>query len=240
MERTQFLEITRGGIIVSCQVKPDDPLYLDGIVAKLAQCAIWGGAKGLRLNTPPDIAAVRAITDLPIIGLWKDHTKGSDVFITPTLRHVEAVLEAGADVVAVDATDRLNADGQKAYTLITEIRRVFGDVLILADIRNAEEAARALAEGADMAAPTLYRFNEHPKSTEEPDFGELTNILKACQGLGPVLMEGKINTPEQAMESLYLGAHAVIVGSAITRPHLTTMRFVNKVNGNVNGMPLYY
>jgi len=240
MNKNELLEMTKGGIIVSCQVKPDDPLYLDGIVGKLAQCAIWGGACGLRLNTPDDIAAVRSITELPIIGLWKEHSKGSDVFITPTLRHVEAVLAAGADVVAVDATDRLNADGQKAFTLIKEIRRVYGDVPVLADIRNAGEASQAMAAGADMVAPTLYRFNEHPKSAEEPDFEELVKIIKACRNAGPVFMEGKINTPEQAMESLYLGAHAVIVGSAITRPHLTTLRFTNKVSGKINGMPLYY
>lgn len=240
MDKKKLLEITKGGIIVSCQVKPDDPLYLDGIVEKLAQCAIWGGARGLRLNTPSDIAAVRSITKLPIIGLWKEHSKGSDVFITPTLHHVDAVLAAGADMVAVDATDRLNGGGQKAFTIIKEIRREFGDVPILADIRNADEAFRAMLEGADMVAPTLYRFNEHPKSAEEPDFEEFIKIIKVCRDACPVFMEGKINTPEQAMESLFLGAHAVIVGSAITRPHLTTLRFTNKVSGKINDMPLYY
>lgn len=109
------------------------------------------------------------------------------------MHHVEAVINAGADVVAVDATDRLNADGKKAFTIIKEIRNVFGDIPILADIRNAQEARNAMEEGADMAAPTLYLFNEHPKSTEEPDFEELCKIIKACESLGPVFMEGKIN-----------------------------------------------
>ena len=238
--KENLLEALKGGLIVSCQVKTDDPLYMDGIVAKLAQCAIWGGANGLRLNEPQNIASVRGMTDLPIIGLWKVHSKESSVFITPSLLHVEAVLEAGADIVAVDATDRINAYGEKAYEIIAKIRKKLGNIPILADVRNGEEARNALLLGADLVAPTLYRFGENPKSTEEPDFDELALMLEQCKDLGPVVMEGKINTPEQAVECLYMGAHAVVVGSAITRPHLTALRFVNRIEKRISKMPLLY
>lgn len=238
--KKEILDALAGGLIVSCQVKTDDPLYSDGVVARLAQCAIWGGAKGLRLNEPANIAAVRPLTDLPIIGLWKESAPGTDVFLTPTLKHAKAVLEAGADVVAVDATDRIGPRGTRAHAIIGEIREMLGDVPILADIRNADEARHALQLGADLVAPTLYRFGDNPKSTDEPDFDELAAILESCRGLGPVVMEGKINTPEQALESLYMGAHAVVVGSAITRPHLTTLRFVSRIEKRTKKLPLYY
>ena len=238
--KRKLIESLKGGLIVSCQVKTDDPLYTDDIVANLAKCAVWGGAKGLRLNEPRNIAEVRPLTELPIIGLWKVHTEGCDVFITPSMEHVEAVINAGADIVAVDATDRPNVRGVKAYEIISEIREKFGDFPILADVRNGEEAQNALLRGADMVAPTLYRFGNAPKSTEDPDFGELSKMLEKCEGIGPVIMEGKIHTPEQAMESLYMGAHAVVVGSAITRPHLTALRFVNRIEKRVGKMPLYY
>lgn len=240
MKKRELLEAINGGLIVSCQARKQDPIYMPGIVAKMAESAIWGGASGLRLNTPEDIEAVRKITNLPIIGLWKINDEHSPVFITPNMDAVRAVIGAGADIVAVDATNRLNASGEKAYTIIESIKKEFPEVPILADIRNAEEAVLAWNAGADLVAPTLYRFNDNPKSIDSPDFEMLAEIIRASEGHGPVLMEGKINTPEEAIQSLYLGAHAVVVGSAITRPHLTTLRFTTKINKYENKMPLRY
>jgi N-acylglucosamine-6-phosphate 2-epimerase len=238
--KQSVIDQLKDGLIVSCQAKKDDPIYIPGIIEAMAESAIWGGASGLRLNTPEDIKAVRKKTDLPIIGLWKIYRKDSKVFITPTMEAVRAVVEAGADIVAVDATDRLTKDGRKAYEIIPVIREEFPELVILADIRNAQEAEKALDIGADLVAPTLYRFNDHPKSIDSPDFEALAEIIKVSQGKGYVLMEGKINTPEEAIQSLYLGAHAVVVGSAITRPHLTTLRFTVKMNKYENKMPLMY
>jgi N-acylglucosamine-6-phosphate 2-epimerase len=239
-KQRKILDAIKGGLIVSCQAKKSDPIYMPGIVKKMAESAIWGGAVGLRLNTPEDIREVRQMTDLPIIGLWKMESGNSPVFITPTMEAVRAVIEAGADIVAVDATDRYNPSGQKAYEIIPKIKEEFPDTLILADIRNTEEALNALNMGAHLVAPTLYRFNDNPKSTDSPDFEELARIIRACEGKGMVIMEGKIHTPEEAIQSLYLGAHAVVVGSAITRPHLTTLRFTIKINKYRRKMPLKY
>lgn len=234
------IEQLKNGLIVSCQAKKEDPVYLPGIITKMAESAIWGGAAGLRINTPEHIKEVRKITDLPIIGLWKQHMKDHSVFITPTIEAVEEVIKAGADIVAIDATDRVNAQGEKAYLLIHKIKQKYTDTIILADIRNEKEAVLALEQGAHLVAPTLYRFNDHPKSIDSPDFEMLAKIVRVTKGNGFVLMEGKINTPEEAIESLYLGAYAVVVGSAITRPHLTTLRFTNKINKYEHKMPLYY
>lgn len=238
----QLLDSIKDGLIVSCQAKKDDPIYLPGIIEKMAEAAIWGGAVGLRLNEPENIRAVRKVTNLPIIGLWKQYSESSDVFLTPTLEAVDAVVKAGADILALDATNRLNINNKKAYTLIKKVKEKYPDLLILGDIRNAEDAKLALNAGADMIAPTLYRFDPQAKSTENPDFKMLAKIIKVTEslGFGKVLMEGKIHTPEEAMESLYLGAYAVVVGSAITRPHLSTKRFVNKINRYEEDLPLYY
>src|SRR5699024_5087856 len=109
-----------------------------------------------------------------------------------------------------------------------------------ADIRDELEADQALKSGAHMVAPTLYRFRKHPKSIDSPDFEMLAKISRMSEKRGLVLMEGKINTPEGAMQGLYLAAHAVVVGSAITRPHLTTLLFTTKINKYEQQMPLKY
>lgn len=193
-----------------------------------------------RIDTPENIARIRKVTNKPIIGLWKINIDTEDVFITPSMKEVDEIVKAGADIVAIDATNRINSYGRKAYELISEIKEKYPDLLILADIRNAEEAKEALKMGAHMVAPTLYRFNDNPKSTDSPDFEELARIVEACEGLGLVIMEGKIASPEEAVQSLYLGAHAVVIGSAITRPHLTTLRFTSVMNKYKRKIPLKY
>ncbi len=240
VRQQEILKQLEGGLIVSCQAKKDDPIYLPGIIEKMAESAIWGGAAGLRLDKPENIKAVRPLTNLPIIGLWKQHDPSSPVFITPTLEAAKAVIEAGADIVAVDATDRMNRSGSKAYQLIEQIKQHYPEILVLADIRNDQDARLAIEAGAELVAPTLYRFDPEAKSTEHPDFKMLARIVKAVKGQAHVLMEGKIHTPEEAIESMYLGAYAVVVGSAITRPHLTTLRFTQKLNRYDKDMPLYY
>ncbi|MBM7542034.1 putative N-acetylmannosamine-6-phosphate 2-epimerase [Amphibacillus cookii] len=230
----------KDGLIVSCQAKESDPIYIPGIIEKMVASAIWGGANGLRIDTPENVSMIRTQTELPIIGLWKLYSTESDVFITPTMTAVDAIIKAGADIVAVDATNRKNAQGEMAYEIIKKIKQAYPHILILADIRNDEEASQALDLGAHMVAPTLYRFDPKAKSTEHPDFNMLARIVKAAKGKGYVLMEGKIHTPEQAVESLFLGAHSVVVGSAITRPHLTTRRFTQKMSHYENEIPLYY
>lgn len=236
----KIIEETKNGLILSCQVKKTDPLYLPEIIEKLVLCGEWGDACGYRIDTPENIAKIRKITDKPIIGLWKINPDTADVFITPSMKEVDEVVKAGADIIAVDATDRINSYGKKAYEIIKEIKEKYPEHLILADIRNAEEARHALELGAHMVAPTLYRFGDNPKSTTTPDFEELAKIVQVCEGLGLAIMEGKISTPEEAVQSLYLGAHAVVIGSAITRPHLATLRFTSIMNKYKRKIPLRY
>lgn len=228
------------GLIVSCQVKNTDPHYLPDIVTKLAMAAIWGGAVGIRANSPEDIKSIRAITDIPIIGLWKQFSKSSPVFITPTMNAVDEVINAGAEIVAVDATQRKISEGVFACDIIPKIREKYPNVLIFADIRDDQEAYHAAILGAHIVGPTLYRFGESPKFTDAPDFEMLSKIVQRCNNIAYVFMEGKITTPDEAIQSLYLGAHAVVVGNAITRPHITTLKFTSKMNRYQTRIPLLY
>lgn len=219
------------GLIVSCQTQPDDPIHTEDMVVKMAEAAKWGGAVGIRANTPQQIAAIKAKVDLPIIGLWKIWNDNTDVFITPTMEAFKAIWEAGADIIALDCTSQINAQGRPAYELLAELKKEIPQAPIFADVSNFEEAKRAAQMGADIVAPTLYGYTEETKHIEEPD---MRAFAKMCRELGDqvsIMMEGHIYTPEDAMKCLYLGADAVVVGSAITRPHLITKRFTDLLGG---------
>ena len=219
------------GLIVSCQTQPDDPIHTEDMVVKMAEAAKWGGAVGIRANTPQQMAAIKAKVDLPIIGLWKIWNDNTDVFITPTMEACKAIWEAGADIIALDCTSQINAQGRPAYELLAELKKEIPQAPIFADVSNFEEAKRAAQMGADIVAPTLYGYTEETKHIEEPD---MRAFAKMCRELGDqvsIMMEGHIYTPEDAMKCLYLGADAVVVGSAITRPHLITKRFTDLLGG---------
>ena len=219
------------GLIVSCQTQPDDPIHTEDMVVKMAEAAKWGGAVGIRANTPQQIAAIKAKVDLPIIGLWKIWNDNTDVFITPTMEACKAIWEAGADIISLDCTSQINAQGRPAYELLAELKKEIPQAPIFADVSNFEEAKRAAQMGADIVAPTLYGYTEETKHIEEPD---MRAFAKMCRELGDqvsIMMEGHIYTPEDAMKCLYLGADAVVVGSAITRPHLITKRFTDLLGG---------
>lgn len=219
------------GLIVSCQTQPDDPIHTEDMVVKMAEAAKWGGAVGIRANTPQQIAAIKAKVDLPIIGLWKIWNDNTDVFITPTMEACKAIWEAGADIIALDCTSQINAQGRPAYELLAELKKEIPQAPVFADVSNFEEAKRAAQMGADIVAPMLYGYTAETKHIEEPD---MRAFAKMCRELGDqvsIMMEGHIYTPEDAMKCLYLGADAVVVGSAITRPHLITKRFTDLLGG---------
>ena len=169
-----------------------------------------------------------------MIGLYKQWNPGTDVFITPNLDAVRQVYEAGAEIIALDCTDQINADGRPAWELFPEAKKAFPDAMFFADVSNYEEAARAVEMGADIVGPTLYGYTEQTKHIEEPDLREFARMCRDFGDQAYMIMEGHIYSPEDAIKCLYLGAHAVVVGSAITRPHLTTKRFTDLMGGYRN------
>ncbi len=214
------MERLRGGLVVSCQAQPGDPLYGPVFMAAMAASSVGGGAVGIRVNGLEDIRAVRKAVDVPIIGLWKD---GSEVpYITPTLSHALAVAAAGADLVAIDATVSSRRDGYSLTESITALHEQT-ECLVMADVATANQGVAAQAAGADLVATTMAGYTSDRPMGDGPDLELVAELARALTV--PVVAEGRISSPEQAAHALDLGAFAVVVGSAITRPQAMTERF---------------
>lgn len=222
-----LIEEIAGGLIVSCQALDGEPLYGPEHMAAMAVAAAEGGAVAIRANTPQDVKAIKQACGLPIIGLYKKHYPDSDVYITPTLREVKEIAEAGAEFVALDATSLPRPDGRSLAELIASIREECPQVRIVADVSTFEEGVAAMKLGVDLVSTTLSGYTPHSPQQDEPDI-ELVGRLAALREV-PVLAEGKIWTIEECTACLQAGAHAVVVGTAITRPQEITRRFVGAI-----------
>lgn len=230
-KKKKLIESLKGGLIVSCQVQKDDPIYTDDMAVKMAEAAKWGGAVGIRANSPEQIKAIKqAVPELPMIGLWKVWHKDTDVFITPTMKEVHAIWDAGAEIIALDCTKQKTHEGTTAWDLLPQVKKEIPEAVIFADVSNYEEAEHAVKMGADIVAPTLYGYTKETANIDGPDWRMFAKICRDFGNEAYIMMEGHIYTPEDAMKVIYLGAYAVIVGSAITRPHLTTKRFTDFLN----------
>lgn len=229
-----LLESFQNGLIVSCQVQRDDPIYTDDMVVKMAEAAAWAGAVGLRANTPEQIRAIKAAVQLPVIGLYKIWHEDTDVFITPTLEAARAVWEAGAEIIALDCTAQRTHEGTAAWDLLPIVKKELPEAILFADVSNYEEAKRAVEAGADIVGPTLYGYTKETASIELPDLREFARMCRDFGDDAYMVMEGHIYSPEDAIKCLFLGAHSVVVGSAITRPHLTAKRFTDLMSGYQN------
>ncbi|MEN0022416.1 MAG: N-acetylmannosamine-6-phosphate 2-epimerase [Microbacterium sp.] len=214
----------RGGLVVSCQAYPGEPLRHPESMARIAQSAVTGGAVGIRAQGLDDIRAIAEAVTVPQIGLWKVGSDG--VFITPTLEHALAVAEAGADIVAIDGTRRPRPDG---LTLAETIRRFRDEtgLMIMADAGSVDDALAAEDAGADIVGTTLSGYTGERPVSDGPDL-ELVEIL-ASRLTVPVLAEGRIRTPAEAKAALDAGAYSVVVGTAITHPATITSWFVDAI-----------
>jgi len=218
----EWLTALRGKLVVSCQALPGEPLYGPEIMARMALAAQMGGAVAIRANSPADIRAIRNAVQLPIIGLYKFAIPEYDVYITPTLKHARQVAEAGADIISVDATQRPHPDGLSLAEFIRRVKEETG-CPVLADISTLEEAVIAEECGADLVASTLSGYTPYSAQITGPDLEMVSQMARRIKV--PVLAEGRYAFPEQAAEAIRLGAYAVIVGGAITRPAEIAARF---------------
>lgn len=231
MKKNNMIEMMKGGLIVSCQVQHDDPIYTEVTHTMMAKAAKWAGAVGIRANSPEQIRDIKNEVDLPIIGLFKQWSDNSDVFITPTIEAVDAIVEAGADIIALDCTFQLNKDGVPAIELLPKVKEKYPNIPVFADVSNIEEARKAIEFGADIVAPTLYGYTKETEHIEGANYRMFAEFCRAFNDKAYVMMEGHVYTPEDAMKCIFLGAHSVVVGSAITRPHLIAKRFVDLLGG---------
>ncbi len=219
----QLIECLKGKLIVSCQAYMGEPLRHPETMAQMARACELGGAAAIRCQGIADIAAIKGRVEVPVIGLWKEGHEG--VYITPTLRHARACIAAGADVVAIDATDRPRPDGRTFEETVAELRAT-EDTLIMADCATIEDIRRGVAAGCDLVSTTLSHGVAAIDCTmaDGPDLPLLRQAVEEFPGF-PVVCEGRVHTPEDAQAAIEAGAWSVVVGTAITHPTSITSWF---------------
>jgi N-acylglucosamine-6-phosphate 2-epimerase len=197
-------------------------------MAQMAEAVVAGGAVAVRAQGLSDVAFIKGRIAVPVIGLWKDGQDG--VYITPTLRHARAVRDAGAEIVALDGTRRPRPDGLTLAETIHRLRQD-GAVTIMADCGSLDDALAAREAGADIIGTTLAGYTGERPKTDGPDLELLAQIVDRIDDV-PVIAEGRVHTPAQARAALDAGAHAVVVGTAITHPTTITGWFTAAITVN--------
>lgn len=225
----KVLNKIKGKLIVSCQALEDEPLYSSFIMGRMAYAALVGGAAGIRANTIVDIKEIKKTVNLPIIGIIKRvYENCANLYITPTIKEVEELIEEGVDIIAIDGTRRPRPDSKEIVELLREIKEKYPNQLLMADISSSEEAVYAEKIGFDIVGTTLVGYTDYTK--DKIPLEELEKVIQAVKV--PVIAEGNMDTPDKAKKALDLGAFAVVVGGAITRPQQITKKFVDKINEN--------
>ncbi|MCI6376064.1 MAG: N-acetylmannosamine-6-phosphate 2-epimerase [Clostridiales bacterium] len=230
MTKQELFSIMKGTIIVSCQATPGEPLYMrdQSVMYLMARAAKQAGAKMIRTSSVRDIVEIKEETGLPVIGLIKREYPGYTGRITMTMREVDECMEAMADIVSIDCTDCERGDGLTAPEFLREVKKKYPNIIIMADCATLEEAVAAYEAGADLVGSTMNGYTPQTAHCKGDPNYELVEQMVAKLPC-PVIAEGRVHTPEQARKMLELGAWAVVVGGAITRPLEIATRFMNAV-----------
>lgn len=229
MNKEELFAKMKGKVIVSCQAVPGEPLYVEekSIMYLMARAAKRAGTPMIRTSSIRDVVAIKEETGLPVIGLVKIQYEGFESYITPTMKEVDDLVAAGSDIIALDCTDQKRGDGKTISEFITEVRTKYPEAILMADISTYEEGVRAWKLGMDIVGTTMNGYTSYTEKTDGPNY-ELVKELSAALDI-PVIGEGRIHSPEQAVKMLDAGAFAVVVGGAITRPLEIAQRFINAV-----------
>lgn len=227
MNKKEFLELIKGDMISSCQAVKGEPLYVEekSIMYLMARACKQAGAKCIRTSSVRDVIAIKEETGLPVIGLIKIQYDGFDSYITPTMKEVDELVEAKADVIAIDCCFSKRGDGKDISEFMKEVRNKYPNQILMADISTFEEAQNAEKIGFDIISTTMSGYSKHTldKDKTKPDYELLEKCVKELSI--PTVCEGRIHSPEQAAEALKRGAYAIVVGGAITRPLEIAQRF---------------
>ena len=219
------VEQLRGKLIVSCQALPEEPLHSSFIMGRMALAAKMGCACGIRANTKEDIKEIQSQVDLPVIGIVKRDYADSEIYITPTMREIDELMEVKPEIIAMDATISERPGHKTLDTFFREVKEKYPDQLFMADCSTVEEALHADELGFDFIGTTMVGYTRQSMGDriEENDFEIMRKIIAKVKH--KVIAEGNINTPEKAKRVIELGAFSVVVGSIITRPQLITKSF---------------
>lgn len=224
----EVLNKLKNKVVVSVQAMPSEPLYREECMVAMMHSVVKGGAGALRVAGARDVKNAKALFDLPVVGLTKPDVIPENwkeiAYITPTIKDVTTLVKAGADIIAFDGTPR----PREKCTLEEIIKFIkINKRLAMADISTVEEGIACEKLGADIISTTLAGYTSYSESkSEEPDFELLEKLVKSVKI--PVVLEGRIWEPSEVDKAFELGAHCVVIGSAITRPQLITKRFVQR------------
>ena len=222
-------EVLNKGLIVSVQAPWGSPMRDPDVIASIAEASLRNGAVGVRLESPEHIGAVRRrCPEALIIGLWKCTFPDSSVYITPGWREIQAVWSAGADVIALDATERVRPSGQSLADLIQRARQELRAPL-MADVDSVQNGLTAAALGCDWIGTTLYGYTETTSDRTPPGLELLPDLRRALEPSVPLICEGAIASPELAQAALNSGADNVVVGTAITGIDLQVAAYCRKL-----------
>lgn len=227
----EILELTKGSIIVSCQALPHEPMYCEemSLMPYFAKAAQQAGSKVIRTSSVRDVVEIKEKTGMPVIGLIKRNYEGFESYITPTMQEIDELVAADSDVIALDCTYMKRGDGKTINEFLAEIRAKYPDIVLMADISTYEEAINAWKCGVNMVGTTMSGYTPHSPKTEGPNYELVEQLVRDLPI--PVIAEGRVHYPDQAKKMLELGAHAVVVGGAITRPLEIAQRFYKAIEG---------
>ena len=222
------IKALKGQLIVSCQALPQEPLHSSFIMGRMARAAKEGGAAGIRANTKEDIKEIQEVTGLPIIGIVKRDYSDSAVYITPTMKEIDALAATGVEIIALDATDRPRPNGLDLDTLFKEARAKYPNQLFMADCSCYEDCKHAAEIGFDLVGTTLCGYTAKTKGTAIPNYDLLSRITTELSV--PVIAEGGVWERGQLQKVFSYPVHAAVIGTAITRPRDITRRFVEAIS----------
>lgn len=230
MTKQEILNAIHGKMIISCQAVKGEPLYVEeeSVMYLMARAAKMAGTPAIRTSSIRDVVAIKKETGLPVIGLVKIQYPGYESYITPTMKEVDDLVAAGSDVVALDCTLRKRGDGTTINEFIAQIKEKYPDIILMADISNYEEGVNAWKCGVDIVGTTMSGYTDYTSKKDEPDYELMSRLAKDIDI--PVIGEGKIHNPDQAVKALQTGAWSIVVGGAITRPLEIATRFMNAIN----------
>lgn len=233
MSKQELFDLLKGNVIVSCQALPGEPLYVEdkSIMYLMARAAKAAGSPAIRTSSIRDVKDIKEETKLPVIGLIKKNYEGSEVYITPTMKEVDDLVEAEADIVALDCTFSKRVNDEPINTFIKNIKEKYPNIVLMADISTYEEGINAYKCGVDIIGTTM---NGYTNQSIEANISNLELVSRLAKEVPiPIIAEGKIHYPYQVKEMLDAGAFAVVVGGAITRPLEIAKRFVDAAKGEL-------
>lgn len=224
MTNSEILAQIKGGLIVSCQALPHEPLHSSFIMGRMAYAAYLGGAVGIRANSIVDIQEIKRTVSLPIIGIIKQDYEGSAVRITPTMKEIDALVEEGVAIIALDAHGDIRPSGETLEEMFANVRAKYPDQLFMADCASYDDAVRAEKLGFDLIGTTMNGYTPDTRDVPPPNFDFMHKLATTLSK--PIIAEGGIFSPEQLRIAMDQGVHACVVGTAITRPMEITQHYV--------------